>query len=812
MNNIMMDFRHAFVRLRREKHFTAAFVATLSIVLAFTFSVMALVDNALIKPLPYPKAESIVAIETAVHLPDATMNGNSPGISREIIETSPLLDLTALHILDQRTTVDRSGKTSLPVGYVTPSYFEMLSFEFQHGSAFQDDFVPGKKNLVAVVSESFAQSELRKSPIKVGDQIQLNEEFFRVVGIVQDIDTPWNLSEKPINVWLPTSASGKNFYKIPEFGSEMSLLAIPKNSDLAVLNEQLNKEMKDIGRKGLPPFIQIDGKATLLKDLIVKDSKNIILGIGLCAIFFVVLTMVNLASLYIANAAKAKHQMLIRQALGATQNDVARLLFSEILLLTLFSSVIAILLSAGLLNGFKHFSSDFLAGANTLGLDAGLIAAYLITSVLICLTFQLSVMKTLRVNNIYSSLNTATKGAGALLSSRTRNAIVFCQVMLGTLLLIIFVKFSFEFNKRVLMEPSFALEDVYQIEVKAREADSAKPGYMNNLVSSIQQILIDQGIKHSAFTNQRPLDTGIFTTDVKDLQGHFLSQVNPIAVSDSYQSVAGLTLIDGEFFSENDRLNAAAKVIISQSLAGYLFPDGNGLGQFVEITALEKDFEIIGVMEDIQNPGLMDTAGVASAMNNQAYVPYNADEKQSNTQEDVVILFRSNGDTEQQASLRSTIDERHPELLNITLTSLDNEYAEIRAPYVVGSVLFNSLLLITLVISFSGLYGLTKFNVHAKSRELGLKLSLGASDKALIVDSVTQYSNPVIYGLVFGLLTTVLLSMLGFNFASKAVLIEPSIIMTTALLTMVTSLLSIVLPTVQILSNNKNIKSLLESN
>ncbi len=755
------DLSLAARRLRRSPGFTAAATATLALAIGANAALFALVDAVVLKPLPYPEAERLVAVV------EHGGGGRSSIAPANIADyrVSALESLAAWHFTEMDLSEGGRPETLFAhaVGY---EFFAVLGTGPTLGRAFlpEEDREGGAK--VVILSDGLWRSRFGADPSVVGRTIRLDRLAYEVVGVLPPgFAPPAGMAGRAVSLYVPAAFPAELLANRGDH--ETNLVArlrrgaslAEAQAEIGAVAERLARDHPDTNREVRAEVVRLDRDVT-------RDVRGSLLLLWACVAAVLAIACLNVANLQVVRALSRQREMAITNALGASRARLVTGLLVESLLLASLGGLLGLALAQGLLTALVSLAPAGTPRIADAALDLRVLGFSLAVSLATGVLFGLLPALTATRVQPAAVLQTGAREHGTRAVLRWRGALLTGQVALALVLVLAATLVVRSMIRLQAMALGFETERVLAVRVKLPETRYPDAASRLAFFEELERrIAARPGVEAVAFANNLPLRGG-WGTGVQ-IEGRPPGprggdDVDAQAVSRGYFRTLGIPMLRGRGFEESDRQGAPFVALVNEDYVRRFSPGANVLGTRFRRGERAPWVSVVGVVGSLRRDGL------DADLTPQIYLPAAQTGIYPVRLADVAV--RGNGGAGALGALvRAEVLALDPEQPISRVMSLDEALARGVASRRFGLALLAGFAVVALVLTLVGIYGVASYSVGQRVPELGVRVALGA-DRGRILGLVVrgvlvQVALGVAVGLGLALLATRALGGLLFEVA-----------------------------------------------
>ena len=741
LTSLIQDIKYAARRLRTRPRFTVPATLTLALGIGASTAIFSVANTVLLRPLPYQQPDRLFTVWES---------NRELGRSEYPVSPPTLIDIRRDNRVFSNVTAVASNSFELTGGrhpqqvsavMASPEVFSMLGVAMISGSGFPADADEPGNDRVVVLSYAFWQRWFGAERGALGNTLELDGGNYRVIGVL------------PEDFWFPQSA---DLWAPLAFGPDQlsegmrgaRYLQVYARLQPSISIEQAQSELTALADQLGAVHPNNAGWTFELKSLsdhLLEEYRRPLFLLLAAVGFVLCIACANVVNLVLVRAAEGQRETVVRTALGATRWRLLRESLAENTMLALVGGSLGAVVAFWTVAPLTRLAPEGIPRLNEVGFDGGVIAFCLIVSLVVGLALTMVATAQRSPDGADGALRVAGARTGDKVTHRVRQTLIVAEVALSLVLLVGAGLMLQSHARLTRVDPGFVSHGVLTTSLslpRARYATATdKVTFYSRLLESLSGL---DGVESVAATTNLPMAGSTmrfgFSIDDRPETSQQLRAEYHAASSDYFHTM-GIAL-RGRSFRLSDNSDAVPVVIINEAMARRFWPDSDPLGERITVVSQGGPVprEIVGVIADVRH------AGLASQPRLEVYVPLAQDPWAFVD----LVITTSRDDAAMAALLRDQLALLDAALPLNALQPMGRLIAEWLAPLRFQMVLIGTFATLALLMALMGMYGVISYVVSRRTKEIGIRMALGANRTDVFRGVVGRAAVLAVAGIVLG--------------------------------------------------------------
>ncbi len=757
LRSVLSDCRYGFRQLRKNPGATAVMVFTLALAIGAATAIFSVVYGVLLRPLPYADSNRIMAVF------EVNSNGRWSRVADpnfdDFRDQNRSFQAIAKYHDNVASVSGASQATRTTVAVVSPGFLKVFAVQPILGRDFTASDARKGAAPVVLVSYGYWRQYLGSSPDLSQSHLKIDGAVFSAIGVL-----PAGFHFPPdVALWLPADLEGENpsrtshnYYAVGRLRHGVSVELA--NQDISAIARRIHDSSSEQG-----DYLLKDGIVVPLQDSITGNARSPLLVLLGAVGFLLLVACANVANLLLAQASVRDRELAIRTALGAVRGRLIRQFLTEAFLLSLVGGGLGVL---GAFWGVARLVA--LAPQNLPRLDSVsvsipvLVFAFLLSTMVAAGLGAFTAVRATSGDPREGLLEGGRGQAGFHGSQRVGRIIVAAQIAITLVLVVGAGLLGRSLMKVLEVNPGFRVDKIVTMDVALPWVDDPKIKanqsiFFSNLIDRLKQL---PGVRNVGATSGLPMDGGLpdgmfllvsqneipKTTDglgAMFQQKERIGNADFCVATDGYFQVLGIPLIRGRIFDGRDGANSPHVAVISESLARDRWPNQDPIGHTIEFGNMDGDLRlltIVGIVGDTHEYGL-DVPPRPTVYVNLFQRPRPA----------VTLTMLGDADTQSVASgAREILQDLNPEI-PARFRTFSQVYSASLGSRRFNVVLIGFFGIVALLLATAGVFGVMAYSVSRRTREIGVRVALGAASGDVLRMILSQGLRTIFMGVAIGI-------------------------------------------------------------
>jgi predicted permease len=779
MTTLLQDLRYALRQMRHAPGFAFSVVLVLALGIGANAAMFTVLESTLFQPLPYAHPAQLVLL-------NATTTRDAPTFPRlaDLLvwrQRTRTLDQIAYFNSNPAYLFAQNAEQKIASVEAGPNLFSTLGVAPARGRSFTAEEQQPGKDRVAVLSDIVWHNQFHADPHILGQTVRVDDIPTTIIGVMPP-GFVFPAGQSPAQIWRPASLDAVSLTRGMEAPGFQMIARTRKGATSSAIDLELNTIQKQLLPLYTGQFVTFFSPAHIAsvdyrRSLFEKDQRTALLALFGAVAALWLIACANVACLMLARTAARRREMAVRSALGASRWRLTRQTLTESLMLSLMGGAVGLALSQAALRFFRHSLTTQLSPNLTLHPDIRVLLVLLALGILSAVLFGVVPAHLVSRTNVEQTLRQDGPQAGTgRHQHRLQRILVVSELSLTLALLVscgLLLRTVFALRHVPL---GFRTDHVYVLNPKL-------PGYKydaldkNSLVYKplLERLKSIPGVQSAAITTVAPLDKSFAMQMSLSLGKNPDDASSPVltanmqATGPELQQVLGFGMARGRYFNAQDTPDTPLVAVVNSAFAKLYEPTKGDVGKFtLGMTSKggekPRTFKIVGVLDDLHQVGIANPAMPEIDINAAQMLPSDGF-YQPTLKAHVELILRSTRDPNSLLpELDHVMQQFNPDLAATTIRTMDQIVDDAMGSQLLAAHLLEALGGLALIVALAGLYSLLAYLVTLRTRELGLRLALGAQRSDILSLVLRGASALLLTGAVIGVALSLVTARLLHSF------------------------------------------------
>jgi len=788
MTALLLDLRYALRLLWKARGFTAVAVLTIGLGVGANTAIFSVLNGVVLKPLPYPEPDRLVRV-----WPGNSLSKESLAEFEEQMQSYSGLSGFG----GQNLTLTGTGEPEELFGAsVSVNHFTVLGVAPVLGRAFlPEEQEPGRGGVV-ILNHGFWTRRFGADPGVIGEAIQLGgagEETRTVVGIMGPNYQPLSSS---VQAWLPLTIDPTNEGDYSGTASLMVIGRLSENETLERANAELQtviSRWQDEGLRWLNDEVARTAVVASMHDTLVGGVRSRLLVLLAAVTLVLLIACTNVANLLLARGSVRQREIGVRLAIGAGRSRVVRQLLTESTLLGALGGAVGLALAAWTLSVLKSSIPAGVPRVDSISIDVPVLGFTLCVSLLAGLVLGLLPAARSTRSDLRPTLYDCGRGmSGGRGRQRIHRSLVVVETAMAVVLVVgagLMLK-SFWLVNRV--DPGFTSGGLVAMRLSppsSRYGDGASlRDYYDRVFERLEAVPGVESVGANILLPMGPGGIAVLYNVEDDVlpEGESRPRSNVRSVSTGYFQTMEIPLVQGRLFNAADGSDESLAMILNETMANDLAPDGTAIGKRIG-GFFGETFTVIGIVGDVRQQSLQ------ADSRPEMYIPY-----RWWSTSNMYVVVRTRGEaTAQIPMLQQAVWSVDADVPISRVNTMEEVIARSLGDVRFLTQLLTAFAALALVMGAIGVYGVLSYTVNQRAGEIGVRMALGATQKTVLRSALWQGMALVAGGVVVGCAVAIAATRLLSGFLFGVSTTDPTTFVSVGLFLMMVAVVACLIPAVR---------------
>ncbi len=777
-----------------QPSFTLMAVTMLALGIGTTAAIFSVVNAVVLRPLPYANEDRLVWV-WSLDTRRAVRQWASYPDFRDWQERSRTLELLTGWSTSEQTLAGTEPQR-IRTGIVTRDFFELLGVRPLIGTTVRIN-EQGAPRWQVVLSHALWQRRFNSAPDAIGQALTMSGQNYTIVGVASR-DFRFPIDAQPVDLWLLLGSDQVNPALRERRDARMfeAIGRVRAGSTLEQAQAEMDGIAADLARQFPSTNREVGVEVVSAREQMVGKHSNILLLVFGAVGCVLLIACVNVANLLLARIVGRQRELVVRTALGASKVRLAGQLVLENLPLVLAGGVLGAIVANWTVRALVPLVPFDLPRAEEIGIDVVSFAFIVVITALSGMAISLAPLAGASRLNVAAAFQENTPGVTAGRVRRFSGVLVVGEIALAMILLAGAALFVTSFTRLTEPDPGFDPRNVLSFHV-----DFSSPKYSPLDAAEVFQRLQAQleaipGVRAASAGLQLP-DRGLPVLDealpLVEVEGRPIAptdrkRTSLLRTQPRYFQAMGIPLVAGRDFRDTDHIQSPRVTIVNASLANAYFPNEDPIGKRLVLDSWtffgRRVHEIVGVAADVKHQGLSTPPAFLTYLP-MAQFPANGSD----------VVIRTAGDPlTYVAAVRDAVRRVDPEQPIFDIQTIDQRVAQTLAQDRFGAVLMSAFSFLAVMLALGGLYSILSYSIAQRTREVGVRMAMGATAGKVVTMVMVQGMTLVLAGVALGVAGALALGRVIENLLFGIVPTDPLTLVTVSVLLASVALLASWIP------------------